>query len=66
MAPVENDSDTPDLGESLHKINLEEPQGHARQSMSICVMPTFGILASVPFALQPASRVQERNGEGVN
>lgn len=55
-----------DSKELLHNVNLEEPQGHVRQLMSICVRSMFSILASVPFALLPNSQVQERNGEGVN
>lgn len=55
-----------DPKELLHNVNLEEPQGHVRQLMSICVRSRFSILASVPFALLPNSQVQERNGEGVN
>lgn len=51
-----------DPGELLHKINLEELQGHARQLVSICVKSMFSILASVQFAVLPNSQVQERNG----
>lgn len=55
-----------DLGELLHKINLEEPQSDARQFMSICVRSTFGTLVSVPFVVLPTSQVQKRKVEGVN